>query len=402
MATRNLQPHQLQAWWAHRQGLDGSLSTSSASEVLESVGWARSVGGVAPYLTLFSRAGHSRDLIDKAVADCEIHELPSARGCTYVVPASDFALALMCARGFGEEAEMKVARGLGVTDTEIDKLCDAILKALKSGPLDPDAIRKATGDYSRSLGPEGQKKGVSTTLPLALGLLQVSGGIRRIPSNGRLDQQRYQYTLWPKNPLLKCKWTKEEAYTELARRYFRWIGPATLNEFQWFSGLGVKAARAAIEPLGLAEVDSARLLSPEDLDKLRSYKPAKKQEFKLVASIDSMVLLRRNHRDLLSEADTNREILGDKGLASLTTVADLPSHAIIDNQGRLTGFWEYDKEADKIAWGSFIGNSPEIQKAVAFTEAFVRDQLGDARSFSLDSPKTRGPRIASVRKISAK
>ena len=208
---------------------------------------------------------------------------------------------------------MKVARKLGVTDSEIDKLSEAILKALKGGPLDPDGIRKNTGEYSRSLGPDGQKKGVSTTLPLALGQLQVSGRIRRISTNGRLDQQRYQYTLWPGNPLAKCKWTKEEAYSELARRYFRWIGPATLSEFQWFSGLGVKAAKAAVEPLGLVAVDETRLLPPDALDDLRSFKPIKKQEFKLVASIDSMVLLRRKHADLLAPEDINREILGDKG-----------------------------------------------------------------------------------------
>lgn len=399
MASDNLEPQQLRAWWAHQQGLDGSLSAKSPAEVLESVGWARSVGGVAPYLTLFSRSGLSREVIDKSVADCEIHELPSARGCTHVVPASDFALALICAQGFAEESEMKVARKLGVTDSEIDKLCEAVLKALKRGPLDPDGIRKNTGEYSRSLGPDGQKKGVSTTLPLALGQLQVSGRIRRIPTNGRLDQQRYQYTLWPGNPLEKCKWTKEEAYTELARRYFRWIGPATLSEFQWFSGLGVKAAKAAVDPLGLVAVDETRLFPPDQLDDLRSFKPVKKQEFKLVASIDNMVLLRRKHSDLLTPEDMSREILGDKGLAFLTTVADLPSHAIFNSHGRLVGFWEYDKEAEQVAWGSFIGKSAELEKAVAATEAFVRDQLGDARSFSLDSPKTRGPRIESVRKI---
>ena len=67
---------------------------------------------------------------------------PPPRGCTYVVPASDFALALICAQGFGEESEMKVARKLGVTDAEIYKLSDEILMALKFGPLDPDGIRK--------------------------------------------------------------------------------------------------------------------------------------------------------------------------------------------------------------------------------------------------------------------
>ena len=147
MASPILKPQQLQAWWAHRQGLDGSLSTKSPAEILESVGWARSVGGVNPYLTLFSRAGHSRESIDKSVANCEILELPSARGCTPVVPASSFALALICAQGFAEESEMKVARKLGVVDSEIGRLCEEILRVLKSGPLDPDGIRKATGNY---------------------------------------------------------------------------------------------------------------------------------------------------------------------------------------------------------------------------------------------------------------
>src|SRR5260370_42701104 len=89
-----MEESKIRAWWAHRQGLDGSLAGKSAAEVLERAGWARSVGGSAPYLTLFSRAGLSREAIDADVAKLKIHELPSARGCTYVLPASDFALGL--------------------------------------------------------------------------------------------------------------------------------------------------------------------------------------------------------------------------------------------------------------------------------------------------------------------
>jgi hypothetical protein len=54
----------------------------SAAEVLEQAGWARSVGGVGPYLTLFARTGIGRQAADDAVARLEIHELPSARGYT--------------------------------------------------------------------------------------------------------------------------------------------------------------------------------------------------------------------------------------------------------------------------------------------------------------------------------
>jgi len=207
----------IRAWYAHRQGLDGSLDGKSAAEVLGRTGWARSVGGTGPYLTLFSRAGLSREKVDASVAKLEIHELPSARGCTYVLPASDFALGLTVGLGFSDE--MKTAEKLGVTEKEIDKLCGAVIAALAKGPLDPEGLREATGRAVRNLGLEGQKKGLTTTLPVALGRLQASGDIRRIPINGRLDQQRYKYTIWRPNPLRGFKLV-EEAYTQLARRYF--------------------------------------------------------------------------------------------------------------------------------------------------------------------------------------
>ena len=72
----------VRAWWAHKQGLDGSLRGKSPAETLEQTGWARSVGGVGPYLAIHSRTGASRDEIDGVLAKIEIHELPSARGCT--------------------------------------------------------------------------------------------------------------------------------------------------------------------------------------------------------------------------------------------------------------------------------------------------------------------------------
>ena len=92
----------LRAWWSHRQGLDGSLRDKAPADVLSQAGWARSVGGVGPYLTLFSRAGTSRETADAAVAALQIHELPSARGCTYVLPSKDFALGLKVGEAFGD------------------------------------------------------------------------------------------------------------------------------------------------------------------------------------------------------------------------------------------------------------------------------------------------------------
>jgi len=358
------------AWWSHRQGLDGGLAGQKATAVLERVGWARSVGGAAPYLTLFSRAGIRREEVDADVAKAVIHELPCARGCTYVVPAADYALALAAGQPFADD-ELKVARKLGVTDAEIAKLRTAVLKALSDGPLEMDALRTKVGSAARNLGAEGVKKGIATTLPVAVGLLQSTGDIRRLPVNGRLDQQRYRYTIWQPNPLAKWKKDKDEAFTELARNYFSWIGPAKAADFQEFAGLGVKAAKAALEPLKLVSVAEDLLLLPDDEAEFRKFKAPAQPQYVLISSIDTILL---KHEGLEGR-----------------------NHKILD-RGQVIGEWAFDPQAGTIAWAASVKKSAGLEEAVAKMEAYIREDLGDARSFSLDSPKSRIPRIEALRK----
>lgn len=220
MTPGHVTPEILREWWWHRQGLDGTLDGSTPATVLTATGWARTVGSANSYLTLFARAGSGRAEVDAATADLAICELPAARGCTYLVPAADFGLALQ-AGWHAPEAEAVLAERLGVRRAELDTLCDDVVAALSHGPLDPARLRDVLGSAVRSLGEEGRKKGLSTTLPIALGLLQAAGRIRRIPVNGRLDQQRYVYTRW--SPI-DTGLSDEEARTELARKYFGWTG----------------------------------------------------------------------------------------------------------------------------------------------------------------------------------
>ena len=356
--------NKLRAWWSYRQGLDGSLMGKTAREVLTRTGWSRSVAGASPYLALFARDGLRRAEVDAEMAKLQIHELPSARGCTYIVPAEDFALALAVGENFSPKTEVAVARKLGVTDAEIVKLKSAVAKALNKEPLDPDALRTAVGNAARSLGPEGVKKGLTTTLPLALGLLQSEGAIRRLPVNGRIDQQRYKYTLW--------KITPEGSFTDLARRYFRWIGAASLADFQWFSGLGVKAAKEAIAPLNLIPLQADLLASEEARAEFESFQPPKQPHYILTGVLDNITHLRRGE-------DADRY------------------HLILD-RGDIIGRWHFDPETQTIVWNSSIEKNRALEEAVARTEAFIKEDLGDARTFSLDSPKSRIPALAALRK----
>lgn len=391
----------LRGWRAHRQGLMGELAGRSAADALSSAGWARSIGGVNPYLTLFARAGTSRAEADKAAGDLQIYELPTARGCTYVLPQADYALGLKVGQGF-RDADMQVARKLGVTDEEVDRLCKAVLLALESGDKDPAALKSAVGDAARSLGEEGKKKGVTTTIPLALGRLQADGAILRKPVNGRFDVQRYTYILWRTSPVPASGLSTDEAFDALARRFFGWIGPASLTNFAWFTALGKGAGKAILERLPLVPVEhgSDLLILDSDLDEFSAYKAPSEPVYRLVAGLDGLFLHRREIRSLFADEDLERPLPTSSGSAAGGSLQDLSNNAIVD-RGRVVGLWEYDFERSEIVWCSFVPKNKALKEEVCRTEAFVRDQLGDARSFSLDSPQSRRPMIEKLKECAA-
>ncbi|RSN58888.1 hypothetical protein DMH01_23070 [Amycolatopsis sp. WAC 04182] len=388
----------LRAWWAHRQGLDGTLRGSTAAAVLERTGWMRSVGGSAPYLGLFARARLDRETVDADVARLAIHELPSARGCTYVLPSADFELGLTvgAAAPAGELAAAE--KYLGVTQAEIEQLCVTVVDLLDGSgePLSPAAIKDAAGSAVRNLGEAGRKRGTTTTLPLALGLLQARGDIRRVPANGRLDQQRYGYVRWTPSPRGGLS-DMDTARAELARRYFSWAAPASLRHFRWFSGFTAASAKKIAEQLELVPLDGTDLLMPKEIaDEFAAFAVPSKPSYALLAGIDGIHLLHREMLRLLADADVERPVPGGRAGETLGGQADPPSHVIVD-RGRIAGLWEFDTETGKIVHRFFGDEDAALRDTIARTEEFVRDQLGDARSFSLDSPKSRASRVADLR-----
>ncbi|MFC7848429.1 DNA glycosylase AlkZ-like family protein [Arthrobacter sp. NPDC057388] len=384
-----LTPELLRAWAWHRQGLDGSLEGRSSQEVLATAGWARSVGGANPYLTLFARAGIRRAQVDEDVRELRIHELPTARGCTYVLGREDFDWALSL--GKNAEDAFRVLARLGVDRGEITLLKEQILHVLGEAdtPLDPRQLKEELGESVRNLGEEGRKKGAATTLPTALGLLQADGRIRRVPVNGRLDRQRYAYLPWGLPP---SRLGPEGAREELMRRYLSWTGGATVKQSQWFTGFTLTDSKAALAAVGAVEVPTAAgdvlWMLPADVERLMDFSPPEEEQIHLLAGTDSLVLHRRNAADLFAEEDRDRKLLN----ATLALQADLPDHPVFD-RGRIIGLWQYDPGRERIAAWLFAGRTPAAEQRIAEVEAWIREDLGDFRSFSLDSPTSRQERI---------
>jgi hypothetical protein len=393
---QTLTPERLRAWAWHRQGLDGSLAGCTSEQVLARAGWARSVGGANPYITLFARAGIRREQVDADVLAHRILELPAARGCTYVLGRDDFAWSLKLGKDAAEA--VRVLGRLGVERGEITLLEEQVVHTLAEaeGPMDPRQLKEELGDSVRNLGEEGKKKGAATTLPTALGILQSQGRIRRVPANGRLDQQRYAYELWNLPP---STLDDDAARTELIRRYLGWTGGATLKQSQWFTGFTVAQSKAALAAVGAVEVPTAQTtfqaaaggdalwMLPDDVGRLAAFEGPDVEQIQLLAGTDSLFLLRRNAADLLAEEDQHKP-----ALESLALQADLPDHPILD-RGRIIGLWQYEPAKERIVTWLFHGPTPAVTARIAEVEAWIREDLGDFRAFSLDSPASRQKRI---------
>ncbi|MEO5779848.1 DNA glycosylase AlkZ-like family protein [Arthrobacter sp. PAMC25284] len=392
-AARSLTAERLRAWAWHRQGLDGSLAGCTAEQVFARAGWARSIGGANPYLTLFARAGIRREQVDADIQTHRILELPTARGCTYVLGRQDFDWALKLGRD-AAETTFKVLGRLGVDRGEIALLEEQVVRALAeaSGPMDPRQLKEQLGDSVRNLGEDGKKKGASTTLPTALGILQAHGRIRRVPANGRLDQQRYAYELWNLGP---SPLDDDAARAELVRSYLGWTGGATFKQSQWFTGFSVAQGKAALAAVDAVEIHTAVATAgggtlwmlPDDVGRLAAFEEPAGEQIQLLAGSDSLMLLRRNAADLLAEDDRDRDVLAPQALQ-----ADLPDHPILD-RGRIIGLWQYDPGQERIVSWLFDGATQAVTRRIDEIQAWIRDDLGDFRAFSLDSPAGRQPRI---------
>jgi hypothetical protein len=183
---------------------------------------------------------------------------------------------------------------------------------------------------------------------------------------------------------------------QVARRYFGWAGPATEKEFREFTGLTAKLAKAAMAGLASCPDDPMRFMLSEDVS---DYEAARVTQGRvvLVSSLDPWLHSRRNLPTLLDASESERRVPYGKSLADATSLRDLDSHPIVQD-GVLIGLWEFDHERQEIAAWAWRP-SREVDAAVRETSEWIAKELGDFRSFSLDSPKSRVPRVELLRSL---
>lgn len=384
--------------WSHRQRLG---ATSDPAEVAG--GWIRSLGGVDPYLALFARhPGLKRAEVDRLLADASLWVVPGVRNCIWLVPDADRALALSVSDAQARRRTDREMRKLDVSVEALATLAQQVVAALETGPKSPEALRSALPDGAvRSLGAAGKKIGHSSTLPTALRHLEWAGKLRRLHRDGRVDTNRYEWALSEEDLVAGAPADLEAQAVALARRYFDWAGPATLEAFVAWTLVGKRAARAAIAALELVEVTVEGSDAPAYAFADRLDAPADDAVY-LLPSQDPLLALREGLAQLVDPEHHAHEVLGMGGRkAKLGSVSWLLQRPIV-HRGTIVGLWEYDPDAAEVVYAGLspLTGALAERTAARATEvgAFIRDELeGNPKQVSIDSEKSVRTRVEALR-----
>lgn len=93
-----------------------------------------------------------------------------------------------------------------------------------------------------------EKKGIKTN-DLRAGHIMFRAETDLVVCNGIKRDKQFTYALFDERVPSTKKKAREEALAELALRYFKSHGPASLQDFTWWSGLSVTDAKNGLEPI---------------------------------------------------------------------------------------------------------------------------------------------------------
>ncbi|CCG02088.1 winged helix DNA-binding domain-containing protein [Blastococcus saxobsidens] len=129
--------------------------------------------------------------------------------------------------------------------------------------------------------------------------------------------------------------TRDDALAELALRYFRGHGPATVRDLVRWAGSTVRDVRAGIavvrDELACLQVDGTEyFLDPETPDRYAAHREQAREPL-LLPGFDEFVLGYGNREAALDPAFADRIVPGGNGVFQPTVVVD----------GRITGTWRF-------------------------------------------------------------
>lgn len=164
-----------------------------------------------------------------------------------------------------------------------------------------------------------------------------SAELEKIVCSGPLKKNKQTYALLDERAANKKKFTRDEALAELAKRYFKSHGPATLKDFIWWSGLSTGDARKAIDFVKsdfISEVTNSETYW--FCDSLSAFKKNKTSVF-LLPAFDEFLISYTDRSASISNVN-NKKAISNNGIF----------WPVIVESGQVIGIWKRRIKKDSV------------------------------------------------------
>ena len=194
------------------------------------------------------------------------------------------------------------------------------------------------------------KKGIKTN-DLRASHIMFRAETDLVVCNGNRRDKQFTYTLFNERVPLSKKISKEEAIARLALRYVASHGPATLQDFVWWSGLSVTDARRGWETI------KSKLVSEKLKDQVfwttqdSTFEKPRSNQLFFLPSYDEFLI-----------SYQSREISLDARHTFHTFTKNGIFNPVIVHNGRIIGIWKPEYKKDILLKEKFFIQPTEKQK----------------------------------------
>jgi Winged helix DNA-binding domain len=187
--------------------------------------------------------------------------------------------------------------------------------------------------------------------------LMMNAELEGIVCNGIMRGKQQTYALMDEKVPKGLIFTREEAIVELAKRYFHSHAPATLQDFQWWSGLPMQDVRKGIEAIKNDFIS-------EKINNQIYYFNLNNKAFKTTESIHFLPSF-----DEFTVSYKDRSDSIEPHLKEIAMTNNGIFKPIIVVNGRVIGIWKRTIKKDKlIIEVQFFNNYPPLEKDIMLKE----------------------------------
>lgn len=281
--------------------------------------------------------GFTEAMVDAATDRAEIIRTHILRPTWHFVAATDIYWMLQLTASQVMVKSSTVFKQMGITEAVCHTANDAIIRAFKDKPfLSRDELILAMEEAGLSNG------------RLAASHLLFQAELAGILCSGIKENNRQTYALLEVRVPKPAAISRDEALSKLALRYFRSHGPATLNDFVWWSGLPVRDAKRGLQmvetSLFAVDIEGGRYWSAQEYSSSVS---VQKDEIYLLPAFDEF---------LISYKDRTASFLPQYHSKAFTVNGIFHPVIVVDHQ--VCGLWKRAVKKDKVHFEASFFKAP--------------------------------------------